>query len=166
MQTDAGRPAERSEGNRPTATGDRSYLSVFRGRGRAGSSLVFEQSPISRLSRSPTKGRPSSHQQGRDMFLDDSISVCVGIDVPKDFFDVHVLPENHSQPCPQTPEGRQQLLALLPAPGPAALSSKPPISSYGPSRHPHARSRPYLWRQWNPVGRIYPRSICNGWWAC
>lgn len=60
---------------------------------------------------------PSSHPQGRDVFMTESITHFVGIDVSKDFLDVHVLESRTSFRCPSDLKGRTALLEKLPAPG-------------------------------------------------
>jgi transposase len=49
--------------------------------------------------------------------MTDSISRFVGIDVSKNFLDVHVLDPSQSFRCPHSGAGRQQLLQKLPSPG-------------------------------------------------
>jgi transposase len=77
---------------------------------------LYERSPNSRQSRSGLSGS-SSHPQGRDMFMDDSVNLCVGLDVSKDSLDGHQLPEGRSFTVPNTAKGHAALLAQLPAPG-------------------------------------------------
>jgi transposase len=51
------------------------------------------------------------------MILDDSIECSVGIDVSKARLDVHLLPGGLPLQVPNSPEGHDELLARLPAPG-------------------------------------------------
>lgn len=73
-----------------------------------------ESSPNSR--QSPVTNR-SSHLQGRDAFMHDSIANFVGIDVSKDFLDVHVLDPQQSLRTANNSKGWTQLLKKLPEPG-------------------------------------------------
>lgn len=49
--------------------------------------------------------------------MNDSVNLCVGIDVSKGALDVHLLPERRTLKVPNTSAGHAQLLAQLPAPG-------------------------------------------------
>jgi transposase len=51
------------------------------------------------------------------MFMDDSIDLCVGLDVSKDSLDGHQVPEGSSFTVPNTAQGHAALLSQLPAPG-------------------------------------------------
>lgn len=75
-----------------------------------------EISPNSRLNRNSQRAA-SSHSQGRDIFMMDSVTQFVGIDVSKNSFDTHFLESGTSLSTSSDAQGRQQLLAALPAPG-------------------------------------------------
>lgn len=99
----------------PTTIGDRSKaLRSTEIVGEQDRRRFFEHSPNSRQSRSGRKPRTSSHSQGWDMFIDDSINLCVGIDVSKNTLDGHLLPEGRSFTVPNTSSGYAVLIAQLP----------------------------------------------------
>jgi transposase len=72
--------------------------------------------PNSRQSRRGPQGRTSSHRQEREISMDGSNQVYVGIDVAKATLDLHLLPTGQAQTLPNTSAGHQQLRKLLPAP--------------------------------------------------
>jgi transposase len=55
------------------------------------------------------------------IIIDDSVNICVGLDVSKDFLDVHILPEGRSLRVPNSAAGRRQLIAQLPDAGTCRL---------------------------------------------
>ena len=107
--------AQRSGAACLTAAGDRStplrFAEIVDEHDRRRSRVT---SPNSRQSRSTS--RASSHLQGWDPDMDDSISAFVGIDVSKGTLDGHCLPEARRFKVPNTSAGHTQLLAQLPAP--------------------------------------------------
>ena len=118
MNRVVGKPAERSEAGFPTAAGGRSIAPgssktvAERDRRRS-----LDYSPNSRQSRRQPYAISSSHLQGRDISMDDSITTFVGIDVAKDSFDVCILPQETSQKLSYDAKGLEQLLGLLPKAG-------------------------------------------------
>ena len=118
METSLGELAEQREASSPKAARNSSIpLRSNKSVGEHDRCRASFTSPNSRLSRSRNTRRTSSHLQGRDPCMDDSINVCVGIDVSKATLDVHLLAENRSIKLPNTSAGFNQLLAQLPAAG-------------------------------------------------
>jgi len=76
-----------------------------------------ELNPNSRQSRSPHRGRTSSHPQDREMFMDSTPQALVGIDVAKDSLDVCLLATDKCFTIVNEPTGFRQLLRELPAAG-------------------------------------------------
>jgi len=77
----------------------------------------FGTSPNSRQSRGRFRAAASSHMQGRDHSMDDSITHFVGIDVAKQSFDVCCLPEERQWSLSYDEKGLSQLLRELPEKG-------------------------------------------------
>lgn len=72
--------------------------------------------PNSRMNRASTR-RPSSHLQDWDPRMLDAVHTWVGIDLAKKSFDVAGIAGTAVQKIPNTTDGHQQLITLLPAPG-------------------------------------------------
>jgi len=118
MEIAGGQVAERSEATCPPAAGDRSIaLRSNQAVGEPDRRRSRVTNPNSRLSRTGLSPRTSSHAQGRDPFMNDSVNLCVGIDVSKSALDIHVLPERRTFQVSNSSAGHAQLLTRLPAPG-------------------------------------------------
>jgi len=76
----------------------------------------LETSPNSRLSRRSPKSRTSSHRQEREISMDGTNQVWIGIDVAKATLDLHLLPTGQAHTLPNTTAGHEQLRKLLPGP--------------------------------------------------
>jgi transposase len=76
----------------------------------------LETSPNSRRSRRGLTSCTSSHRQERDISMDGTNQVSIGIDVAKATLDLHILPSGQTQTLPNNPPGHQQLKKLLPSP--------------------------------------------------
>jgi len=76
----------------------------------------LETNPNSRLSRRSPKSRTSSHRQERELSMDGTNQVSIGIDVAKATLDLHLLPTGQTHNLPNTKAGHKQLRKLLPDP--------------------------------------------------
>lgn len=109
--------AQRSEAACSTAAGDRSIVPrSFQTVAERDRRRLRGQNPNSRLSRTRRTSRSSSHLQDRENAMERSFASFVGIDVAKESWDMHVLPEGRSLSGEYNTSGLQQLLHQLPAP--------------------------------------------------
>jgi transposase len=115
MDSAVGKAAQRSEAGFPTAAGGRpivpgpSKAVTKRGRRR-----LLEVSPNSRRSR---RTPSSSNSQDREIFMDESITTFIGIDVAKHSLEAALAPQGKSVAVSYDTKGLQELLRQLPASG-------------------------------------------------
>jgi transposase len=118
MDIAVGKTAERSEAGFPTAAGDRSI--VTRSQETATEQdrrQPVDSNPNSRKSRPRPTTVSSSYLQDRELFMNDSITAFVGIDVSKHALDLCVLPDKTYAELSYDVKGLQQLLKALPEAG-------------------------------------------------